>query len=312
MSMIDSGKVNKMQLPNFLCIGIAAYNEAESIQKALEHIFRQSLWKAMPAGQKEIIVCANGCTDKTPEIVRAIMKEHPEVKLIEISQKSKVAAWKRIVNASNPKAPVLFFVDADVIVHHKALERLWNAFRENPSLYLVGGFAIPFGASESKGRFMKGLNKEYRARVLANKPGHLSGALYGISRTHALELSKKMPDNLLVEDRYIQLMTPKERYAKVFDAKVYFKPPLTIKDFLKQQRRFERGRRQLVEMGIEKRAPAIESVKSKVEKAKGLPLSSKVKYSLLHFGSRIYSKMPAFDFWPKNVSSKLKRHRPRA
>ena len=56
--------------PEFLSIGVPAYNEEESIQRSLKWVLKQTLWKEMPAKRREIIVCANGCTDKTVERAR--------------------------------------------------------------------------------------------------------------------------------------------------------------------------------------------------------------------------------------------------
>jgi cellulose synthase/poly-beta-1,6-N-acetylglucosamine synthase-like glycosyltransferase len=299
-------------IPDFLSIGIAAYNEEESIERALEHIFKQSLWQKVPTDRKEIIICANGCTDRTVDIVRALQREHPEIKLIEIKEKSKVKAWKRIVKSVNPKAKIIFFTDADVIVHHKALERIWNAFRQEPKLYLVGGFAIPAVVEGTKDERMRRINEEYRKRVLEEKPGHLSGALYGINVEHAREIAKRMPDNILIEDRFIQLVTPRERYKKVFEAKVYFKPPQEMRDYLRERTRIAKGHRQLQKLGLEPRQSLWEEFKSKVRRSKGAPLKVKIYGVLAWVSAKIRTMMPAHDPWPKNVSSKIGGRKPKA
>ncbi|MEM4598905.1 MAG: glycosyltransferase family 2 protein, partial [Candidatus Diapherotrites archaeon] len=292
-----------------LSIGICAHNEEESIVKTLEHIFRQTLWKETPPQMREIIICANGCTDNTASIVRQLSKEHPEIKLIEIKEKSKALAWKKIVHSSSPHASEIFFVDADVIVHHRALERIRDAFRKRPQLMLVGGFAIPFGANEAKDPRMREINAAYRKRTLQNKPGHLSGALYGINRSHALEIAKKMPNNILVEDAYIQAVTPKERYAKVFSAKVYFKPPLTMHDYEMQLRRFEAGRKQLIELGLAKKKSLAAELMAKIKRSRGLPLRTRVATGYRWLKTKASARIQREDFWPKNVSSKLHRFR---
>jgi len=299
-------------IPDFLSIGIAAYNEEESIERALEHIFKQSLWQRVPADRKEIIICANGCTDRTVEIVKALQTKHPEIKLIEIKRKSKVKAWKKIVESVNPKAKIIFFVDADVIVHHKAIERLWNAFRQNPKLYLVGGFAIPAVVRGTKDERMRRINEEYRKRVLREKPGHLSGALYGIKVEHAREVAKRMPDNILIEDRFIQLVTPRERYKKVFEAKVYFKPPQEMRDYLRERMRIAKGHRQLQKLGLEPRQSLWEEFKNKVRRSKGVPLKVKIYGALAWLSAKAKIGMPIREPWPKNVSSKIGKRRPKA
>jgi len=54
----------------FISVGVNAYNEEGSIERALESIFANSLWKATPPNKRELVVCANGCTDKTVAIVK--------------------------------------------------------------------------------------------------------------------------------------------------------------------------------------------------------------------------------------------------
>ncbi|MCX8189828.1 MAG: glycosyltransferase [Candidatus Diapherotrites archaeon] len=298
-------------VPEMLSIGICAHNEEESIAKTLEHIFKQTLWKKTSPDRREIIICANGCTDNTAAIVKKISKEHPEIKLIEISEKSKALAWKRIVHSSSPAASKIFFVDADVVVHHHALERIAAAFKEKPWILLVGGFAVPFGVRETKDQRMRQINEAYRKRVLKNKPKHLSGALYGINRNHALEIAKKMPDNILIEDAYIQAVTPKEQYMKVFSAKVYFKPPLSIKDYENQMRRFEAGKMQLSALGLIGRRSFLAELRAKIATSRGLPLKTRISAGYRWAKTRVSARIRRGDFWPKNVSSKLHRSKQR-
>ncbi len=266
----------------------------------------------VPADRKEIIICANGCTDRTVEIVKALQREHPEIKLIEIKEKSKAKAWKKIVESVNPRSKIIFFTDADVIIHHKALERLWKAFRQNPRLSLVGGFAIPAVVREAKDERMRRINEEYRRRVLKEKPGHLSGALYGIKVEHAREVAKRMPDNTLIEDRFIQLVTPRERYKKVFEAKVYFKPPQEWRDFVRERTRIAKGHRQLQRLGLEPKQSTWEEFKNKVRRSKGMPLKAKIHGALAWITAQVRTRMPVREPWPKNVSSKIGKRKPKA
>ena len=289
-----------MEKPSFLSIGVPAFNEEESIERSLESILKQSLWREMPAERREIIVCANGCTDRTAEIVRGMHREHPEIRLLGINEQSKALAWNRIVRESNPEAEVVFFTDADVVLHRRALEKIWNRFRQEPRLELVGGRAVPININESK-------DPKVRARNLAIKETykrspHLSGSLYGIKRNTAKKI--EMPPNLLTEDLYLRLITPDDRFAKEFGARVFYKPPTTQRDIIIQSKRISRGQEQLIKMG---RLSKKESIFQRARKLKGLPFRQKIA-RIYFFGLGKLTKLaPPYrnPKWKKITTSKI-------
>src|SRR5579863_3836534 len=60
-------------------VGIMPYNEEANIVNAIRTILRQQCTSAEIA---ELIVVASGCTDRTAELVRALIDEDPRVALI--------------------------------------------------------------------------------------------------------------------------------------------------------------------------------------------------------------------------------------
>ncbi len=290
--------------PGFLSIGMPAFNEEESIQRSLKWVLKQTLWKEMPPGKREIIVCANGCTDKTVERVRELQASHPEIKLVELKEKSKALAWNRIVKESNPSAPVIFFTDADVVMHRRAIERIWERFSKNPVLELVGGSPTPVNINESRNARVRARNRAIKEKI--SKSSHLSGALYGIKRETAKGI--RMPADLLTEDLYLKLVVPAEHYAREHRAIVFYKPAQTTRDIAFQRRRIELGRKQLRKMGL---LPRKENLARRARKLKGLPLKQKIA-RVYFFGLGKLSALnprnafqPSSRAWKKIESSKI-------
>jgi len=88
---------------------IPAYDEEDFVRVALDSVASQTL----PASQLEVIVVANGCTDRTPEVVCAFAAEAPglAVRLIEEPQ-SGVSRAKN-TGAEAARGEVVIFLDAD-------------------------------------------------------------------------------------------------------------------------------------------------------------------------------------------------------
>jgi glycosyltransferase involved in cell wall biosynthesis len=98
-----------------ISVVIPAHNEERYLRRTLEALQRQNY------GWFEIIVVANGCTDRTPEIARR--RCH---RLIVLSQKSLGVA--RNLGARMARGELLLFLDADTILEPMALRRIAEDF----------------------------------------------------------------------------------------------------------------------------------------------------------------------------------------
>jgi glycosyltransferase involved in cell wall biosynthesis len=105
-------------VPGFSIV-IPAHNEAAVIERCLGAILTGA-----PAGEPEILVVCNGCTDDTA--VRA-RRFDSRVRVIELAQGSKPLA----LNAGNEATGALprFFVDADIVVSYASLAAAAEALR---------------------------------------------------------------------------------------------------------------------------------------------------------------------------------------
>jgi glycosyltransferase involved in cell wall biosynthesis len=98
-----------------------AYNEEERIGK-----FLTSLLKCFPS--EEIIVVCNGCTDRTPEIVKSFCKKHRNITLL--VYKEKIGKGAAIVEGfKRANGEYVGFVDADGTFGCKEIKRVLKRLR---------------------------------------------------------------------------------------------------------------------------------------------------------------------------------------
>src|SRR5690625_8041282 len=64
-------------------------NEEDHIARTLDALTADS-----PRHLLEIIVVCNGCTDRTGDVARAVARQRPDVRVVEIATASKVAALR--------------------------------------------------------------------------------------------------------------------------------------------------------------------------------------------------------------------------
>ena len=105
---------------------IPAHNEERYLQRTLESLQRQNY------GWFEVIVVANGCTDRTREVARG--RCH---RLILLSQKSLGVA--RNLGARMARGELLLFLDADTLLEPMALRVIAESFTKSDAAGTVHG-----------------------------------------------------------------------------------------------------------------------------------------------------------------------------
>ena len=98
----------------------------------------------------EILVCLNGCTDKTEKIVKNLQKNYFNNLKIIYAKKGKLNAHKKIVDNINHKNEI-FFCDADVLVPGKSILAILNEFKKNKKVKIVS--AYPYTLKSNKTKF---------------------------------------------------------------------------------------------------------------------------------------------------------------
>ena len=123
-------------------VAVFAHNEGKRILACLD-----SIYKAASGHPIEILVLANGCTDRTEDIVESYSSEHPEVDLISIELADKSNAWDVFVHDNALDRDVHFFVDGDVQACPNSLVLLHDCLANDP--YAHAASALPVAAAAS-------------------------------------------------------------------------------------------------------------------------------------------------------------------
>lgn len=139
-----------MSGPLKISVGVVAWNEEASIGIALESILKQSVFRrAGDLGlEAELIVIANGCTDRTVDAAKAFFEkersEFPEggsvsLRVEVIPEAGFANAWNRLSHTySRPDADFIFFVNADIVIDQsEAFEWMLNAIQKDADLQVV-------------------------------------------------------------------------------------------------------------------------------------------------------------------------------
>ncbi len=213
-----------------LSVCIPAYNEEATIGLAIQSVLRQSY----PA-PLEVLVGANGCTDRTEEVAK-----HYDVRLLSIQERGKPVAW----NTLRRKAlhEYLVFMDGDVQVAPDAFQVMYDTLLDKPTLAAVTAVNVPIFPS----------NRTSLDTFTVAPPGELgclSGRLYMI-RAGALQEAmntfsfSEMPANVINEDYWVTCLLGNGRWTTAYNATVFFTPP-TWNDYCRVETRIFRGRLQM-------------------------------------------------------------------
>lgn len=177
---------------------IPAYNEEPVITDSIAHLFDQEL----PEGSKMVIhVIANGCTDRTEEIVKDIIA-HNASDIIEVKFDSIPDAGKAIAlnhARSIYKEGIMIQMDADTFPTNNAVSKLFAllASQEN----CVSGGVMP-----------KRIGNEGNKHILAfqdyfDHQMRTMGGLVGRLLAHRIERVVDFPHNLGSEDTWLEYWT---------------------------------------------------------------------------------------------------------
>jgi len=207
---------------NDICVCVLAYNEQKHIAGTI---------RAILAGNKDvdvdIIVYANGCTDRTADVVKEVGETIPNVRLRELAKASKSHAWSTAF-AENVN-PYLFFSDGDVRPEPGSIAALRRCFDARADVSLVCSQLWPD---------TRGLSLEQRVVGFLQIPlaqDFLIG-FYAVRRSHLLVALREkgldgIPEGVVGEDEFLQSVVPPNRSC-VARKRVFYQPPV-LRDYWK-------------------------------------------------------------------------------
>ena len=267
--MIFSDK-NQSRITDYSVV-LTAYNEEKTLEssfsatkRAIDFSFSQNSELSLV----NIVICHNGCTDKTPQIAQNIKKEIFKQKIhIEVinSAKGMILAqnecMRYIRKYYNVDSPIIF-IDTDSLIDGKAIDIFLAQFTLHPDLKVVGAHPVPIpynGLSVIRKFWDRVLNcRAYfpKSEVTVNYAPQFHpyadtdqqsiGAeferhskIYFHGRCFALrnESVWDVPENAIAEDIYldrnIHFRFGPGSIRVVYDAKIYFYPMNYLSRFSK-------------------------------------------------------------------------------
>ncbi|MDQ2838624.1 MAG: glycosyltransferase [Actinomycetota bacterium] len=210
-------------------IVIPAHNEAAGIARLLT-----GMLAGASAGEFQILVVCNGCTDRTAAIAAGI---GPDVTVIEIEQPSKRVALAR----GDEQAGYLprIYLDADLELGAADLRALIAAVAEPGVLAAGPTRSLPRGGVSWPVRAYYGI-WEQLPQVRTGLFGRGVIALSEQGHQRVQELPPAMSDDLAISEAF----SPAERRI-VESASVVIRPPRTVRDLLRRRIRVNTGNAQL-------------------------------------------------------------------
>ena len=220
-----------------ISIGIPAYNEEANIKNLLESILSQ---REIGYLIKEIIVISDGSSDSTMQRVNEVKDRR--IKLID--SQLRIGKSQHLNNLFKiTKEDILVLFDADVVLaDKKVIQNLIRPLVRNSRVGLVGGCPYP-----RKGRSFieRSINASFVPYNFLRYKLKKGNNVYGCDG-RILALSKKffnsihVPRDMIANDAfmYFECITKGFKFINVKSAKVWFRSPTTLRDYLRQNKRF--------------------------------------------------------------------------
>lgn len=207
---------------------IAAHNEEAVIGRTLDALLASA--GELPL---EVIVSANGCTDKT-----AVAASRPGVTVIDRPEAGKAAA----LNAGDEAATSFprFYLDADIVVPNGAVKQILERFAADPApLVVVPGRHLAVHGRPWPVRAYFAISE----RLPAFRDGIFGRGLIVISEAGRSRFAA-FPE-LIADDLFLDSQFAAHERAEVAGVQVVVETPHTSRDLLNRLARVRRGNSQL-------------------------------------------------------------------
>jgi len=233
--------VNNKNIIKTLPVAIMAHNEEKVIRRAVESVLNQNI----PGGYSvKVVVVANGCSDRTEEIVNYLARNYPnKVLLISTPEKGKTKAINKAIkyfeqiSNTDCQIPYVIFLDADCeFIGNDVLMNFITRFESNPLLCAIGANCLPDVFFNSRKDIVSKIYRAIDRFRESLKINSISGMCYGIQ----LNILKKIgfPEFQFAEDMYVSSRL-NGWFLKDPNIKIIFKTPSDLGSELKKRSRQE-------------------------------------------------------------------------
>ncbi|WP_396667306.1 glycosyltransferase [Microbacterium sp. R86528] len=264
-----------------MSIVVPAHNEGALVAKTLRSFLNDAY-----AGEFEVIVVANGCSDDTAAQARAV----PGVRVIEIATASKIAALNAgdLVATSFPRA----YIDSDVSVSVSAVRDLRHALASEDRARVASPQMVIDSTKSSWP-----VRAYYRVWEQSDylTDGHIGSGIYAVNASGRSRWDE-FPD-LIADDRFVQQRFTAEERIMLDDVFVVT-ASRSMSAHIRRGVRIERGNQQLP---------------SHVQRASQKPAASRYLSLLRKVGARpaLWPSLPVYLFGFASVKLRARRDRQR-
>lgn len=188
-----------------ICIAVLAHNEETGIERTLQDLLLQDLWKSEPYST-ELMVVVNGTTDRTVAVSEKVLKEAEiNARVFDLIRPGKANAWNQFIHDLSPvDTDIFILVDADIVLSQtEALRVMVETLIAHPEAVAVVDVPIKDLAKNEKKGAAARLSLSVSDLAAAGPP-KLCGQLYA-ARAEALR-KIFLPEPMLVEDGFIKAM----------------------------------------------------------------------------------------------------------
>ncbi|OQY09052.1 MAG: hypothetical protein B6I30_10400 [Desulfobacteraceae bacterium 4572_187] len=218
-----------------ICVCILAYNEQKHIADTIYAILDGN-----SAIDFDIVVYANGCTDRTVEIVKSLCYSIPNLKIRELEKASKTLAWNTAFHENI--YPILIFADGDIEPESGSVKAVSKFLKTNSNASLVNCELWPKKEGLSISQRIVGLLQIPLSQTF------LTGGFYAIRRadfekTFCSTDIDGIPSDIVGEDLFIERIIDKNKFF-ILNKKCFYEPP-SFADYCKYLARLRLQNEQL-------------------------------------------------------------------
>lgn len=231
-------KLSKIQLS----IGITAYNEEYNIRQVINSVINQ---KSDNYFLKEIIVIADGCTDRTVALIKLIPDKRINL-IIGKKRQGQSECENKLLELYRGDA--ILIIEADVqLASTNTINACVNAYYLHPRSALIYGQAKPLPGYNYYGNAISCI-ETIRQKYLMQF--HQGNNIYTLQ--HFKMLTKKFTSNFrwpsdAHDDTYLYAYCEKYNYNHLFvkTAIVYYCSPASLQDYINKSQKFRTARDKL-------------------------------------------------------------------